>query len=161
MDDRERAIEDLYRRKYVRYRNTLATVTGSYDSARDVVQEAFTRALKQRRALRDEQSLEMWIWRIALRAAFEYRRNGDRTDAPLAEVIAPQLVQPERDPALVTALRKLPPRRRLIVFLRYFADLTYSEIAELCEVSEGTVAATISQAREELGRTLKENEVRT
>jgi DNA-directed RNA polymerase specialized sigma24 family protein len=54
MDDREKAIEALYRRDYLRYRNTLATVTGSYESARDVVQEAFTRALKQRRSLRDD-----------------------------------------------------------------------------------------------------------
>jgi DNA-directed RNA polymerase specialized sigma24 family protein len=42
MDAREKAIEDLYRRRYVRFRNALATVTGSYDSARDVVQEAFS-----------------------------------------------------------------------------------------------------------------------
>jgi RNA polymerase sigma-70 factor, ECF subfamily len=161
MDDREKAIEALYRRNYLRYRNTLATVTGSYESARDVVQEAFTRALKQRRSLRDEQALEMWIWRIALRAALESRRNGRGTAAPLTELIDPELVEPERDPALTTALRRLPPRRRLIVFLRYFADLSYSQIAELCEVSEGTVAATIAQAREELARTLGASEVRT
>jgi RNA polymerase sigma-70 factor, ECF subfamily len=161
MDDRERAIEALYRRDYLRYRNALATVTGSYESARDVVQEAFTRALKQRRSLRDEQALEMWIWRIALRAALESRRNGQATTAPRMELIDPELVEPERDPALTTALRRLPPRRRLIVFLRYFADLSYSQIAELCEVSEGTVAATIAQAREELARTLRASEVRT
>jgi RNA polymerase sigma-70 factor, ECF subfamily len=161
MDDRERAIEALYRRDYLRYRNALATVTGSYESARDVVQEAFTRALKQRRSLRDEQALEMWIWRIALRAALESCRNGQTTAAPRMELIDPELVEPERDPALTTALRRLPPRRRLIVFLRYFADLSYSQIAELCEVSEGTVAATIAQAREELARTLRASEVRT
>jgi DNA-directed RNA polymerase specialized sigma24 family protein len=75
VDARERAIESLYRERYVRFRNTLATITGSYDSARDVVQEAFLRALKQRRSLRDDQALEMWVWRIALRAAYESRRK--------------------------------------------------------------------------------------
>jgi RNA polymerase sigma-70 factor (ECF subfamily) len=161
MDARERAIEDLYRREYVRFRNTLATVTGSYESARDVVQEAFTRALRQRRALRDERSLEMWVWRIALRAAYEHRRNGRGPAVSLDEVVDPELVERERDPLLSAALRRLPPRRRLIVFLRYFADLSYGEIAELCEVSEGTVAATIAQARDELARTLRATEVRT
>lgn len=161
MDARERAIEDLYRRRYVRFRNTLATVTGSYESARDVVQEAFLRALKERSSLRDEAALEMWVWRIALRTAQEARRNGSGREAPLDEVFDPVLVEPERDPALFEALQQLPPRRRLIVFLRYYADLSYAQIAELCEVSEGTVAAAIAQARAELARTLPKDEVRT
>lgn len=48
---------------------------------------------------------------------------------------------------LAEALQALPPKRRLIVFLRYFADLSYAEIGELCGVSEGTVGATLAQAR--------------
>ncbi len=159
MDAQERAIEDLYRRRYLRFRNTLATITGSHESARDAVQEAFTRALRKRRSLRDERAVEMWVWRIALRTAFEHGRSERRVDVGLGEVAEVALVEPERDPALAEALRRLPPRRRLIVFLRYFADLTYAEIAELCEVTEGTVAATIAQARAELERTLDRDEV--
>jgi DNA-directed RNA polymerase specialized sigma24 family protein len=41
MDERARALEELYRRRYVAFRNALATVTGSYESARDAVQESF------------------------------------------------------------------------------------------------------------------------
>ena len=138
----------------------LATITGSHDTARDVVQEAFTRALRKRRSLHDIQAVEMWVWRIALRTALEYRRNGRRADVSLAEVAEVGLVEPGRDPVLAEALRRLSPRRRLIVFLRYFADLRYEDIAELCEVSVGTVAATIAQARAELERTLDRDEVR-
>ncbi|HUK94593.1 MAG TPA: RNA polymerase sigma factor [Gaiellaceae bacterium] len=159
MDARERAIEDLYRRKYVRFRNTLATITGSHDSARDAVQEAFTRALRKRRSLRDEQAVEMWVWRIALRTAFEHGRRERRVQVGLSDVAEVALPEPERDPGLAEALRQLPPRRRLIVFLRYFADLTYGEIAELCDVAEGTVAATIAQARAELERTFDRDKV--
>ena len=159
MDAREKAIEELYRRKYLRFRNTLATITGGQESARDALQEAFTRALRKRRSLRDEQSLEMWVWQIALRTALEQRRNGRSAPTSIDEVAEVGLVEPERDPALADALRRLPARRRLIVFLRYFADLSYREIAQLCEVTEGTVAATIAQARAELERTLSRDEV--
>jgi RNA polymerase sigma-70 factor (ECF subfamily) len=161
VDARERAIESLYRERYVRFRNTLATITGSHDSARDVVQEAFLRALKQRRSLRDEQALELWVWRIALRTAYESRRNGSAPEAPAEGSIDPMPVEAERDPALAEALRRLPGRRRLIVFLRYYADLSYAQIAELCEVSEGTVAATIAKARAQLAETLRKDEVTT
>jgi RNA polymerase sigma-70 factor (ECF subfamily) len=159
VDARERAIESLYRERYLRFRNTLATITGSHDSARDVVQEAFLRALKHRRSLRDEQALELWVWRIALRTAYESRRNGSPPEAPAEETIDPMPVGAERDPALAEALRRLPGRRRLIVFLRYYADLSYGQIAELCEVSEGTVAATIAQARAQLAEALRTDEV--
>jgi len=57
-------------------------------------------------------------------------------------------------------VQSLPPRRRLVVFLRYFADLSYAEIAEVIGISEGTVAATLAQARAELEARLKPEEVR-
>jgi RNA polymerase sigma factor (sigma-70 family) len=66
------------------------------------------------------------------------------------------LVEPERDPALADALRALPPKRRLIVFLHYFADLSYKQIAHACGVQEGTVGATLAQARAALEEQLQE-----
>jgi len=152
MDDRARALESLYRERYPRFLKTLATVTGSWDSAHDAVQETFARAYANRRRWRGESSLETWVWRIALRTALGLRR--DLEHARLNGSFDPGLVDPERDPALAEALRALPPRRRLVVFLRYFADLPYSEIARTCGTSEGTVAATLAQAHESLQQTL-------
>jgi RNA polymerase sigma-70 factor (ECF subfamily) len=145
VDPRAREIEELYGRRYLAFRNTLATVTGSYESARDVVQEAFAQALRKRRQFRGDGSLEAWVWRIAFRLALG-ERGGNRT-VSLDLVAEPALVEPERDPELAAAVRALPPRRRLVVFLRYFADLSYAEIAEVCGINEGTVAATLAQAR--------------
>jgi DNA-directed RNA polymerase specialized sigma24 family protein len=45
-----------------------------------------------------------------------------------------------------------------MVFLRYFADLPYAEIAALCEISEGTVAATLAHAHADLLRHLEREE---
>jgi RNA polymerase sigma factor (sigma-70 family) len=44
----------------------------------------------------------------------------------------------------------LPERQRIAVFLRYYADLDYSAIAEALEVEVGTVSATLSQAHRSL-----------
>ena len=155
VDERVRALEDVYRRRYAGFRNALATVTGSYDTARDAVQEAFARALRDRKSFRGG-SVEAWIWRTALRAALESRRPVRLM--PVGELPEAELLEPEHDPALAAALRRLPPRRRLIVFLRYFADLSYGEIAEACDVSEGTVAATLAQAHHALLKELQTKE---
>jgi RNA polymerase sigma-70 factor (ECF subfamily) len=156
MDERARALEELYRSRYPRFLNTLATITGSWESAHDAVQEAFARAYARRKSWREESSLETWVWRIALRTALGFR--GDFQEARLNGSFDPALVEPERDPALADALLKLSPKRRLVVFLRYFADLPYAEIARICGTTEGTVAATLAQAHEALNETMTRQE---
>jgi DNA-directed RNA polymerase specialized sigma24 family protein len=56
MDERSRAIERLYRERYVGFRNAVATVTGDYESARDAVQEGFVCAYRSRAQFRGEGS---------------------------------------------------------------------------------------------------------
>ena len=68
-------IEAAYRARYGAFNATIATITGSAEGARDVVQDAFAEALRQRAMFRGDGPLEGWIWRIALRLAFA-RRQG-------------------------------------------------------------------------------------
>jgi RNA polymerase sigma-70 factor (ECF subfamily) len=152
MDRQTRKIEDVYSRRYQSFRGALAGIVGSYELAHDVVQESFARALKNRAGFRGDGPLEAWIWKIALRVAYEMR--GQANEVELADAFEPELPQSERDEKLAAALKELPPRRRLVVFLRYVADLDYREIARVCEISEGTVAATLAQAKAALAESL-------
>jgi RNA polymerase sigma factor (sigma-70 family) len=142
-------IEELYRTRYASFRGGLTAITGSSETARDVVQEAFAQALRDREQFRGDGSLAAWVWRIAFRIALRSRSNG-REPSIDDLVEATPLPSPERDPQLADALKQLSPQRKLIVFLRYFADLPYVEIASLCEISEGTVAATLAHAHADL-----------
>jgi RNA polymerase sigma-70 factor (ECF subfamily) len=157
VDDTAAAIETLYRHRYTRFRNGVAPVTGSYESAHDAVQEGFARALRASRRYSGRGSLEGWVWRIVLRTAIEQRRPGEEL---ALDEIDPAFVEPERDFALTTAVQALPPQRRLIVFLRYFADLPYRTIAEALAIEEGTVAATLAQAKQALAEILEQEGVR-
>jgi len=150
-------LETLYRERYLGFRRALAAITGSYEIAHDVVQEAFARALRQRHTYRGDAPVGAWVWGIALRVAREERRYSG--PAPLDEVIEADLTEPAHDPELRDALRALPPRKRLIVFLRYFADMSYREIAAVCEISEGTVAASIAQSRASIAAALEGTDV--
>ena len=136
-------LEQLYRDRYIGFRNALAPIAGSREAARDAVQEAFAVALRERRTLRRRESLAPWVWQIAYRLALRERTRTQVDEVP-AEL---SILDPERDPALAAAIRSLTPRRRVVVFLRYFADFSYAEIAEALGISEGTVAATLAQAR--------------
>jgi RNA polymerase sigma-70 factor (ECF subfamily) len=156
VDETREPLEQLYRDRYRTFRDVLAGVVGSQDLAREVVQEAFARALRERRRFRGEGSLEAWVWRIALNVALKTRHELRREWA-LDWELAADPERPDRD--IRSAVEALPPRRRLVIFLRYYADLSYAEIADVMDVAEGTVAATLAQAKAELGRVLELEEV--
>ena len=124
---------------------------GDREGAHDVVQEAFARALRQRRRFRGEGNLEAWVWRIAVNHALKTRRVRESWSG---EVTGQSSEARTVDDDVREAVRALPPRRRLVIFLRYFADLSYEEIARVCGVSTGTVAATLSQSHAELAHDL-------
>lgn len=145
-------LEQLYRDRYIGFRNALAPVAGSPEAAHDAVQEAFAIALRKRRELRRRDSLAPWVWQIAFRLALRERRRARLEELPDDLSI----LDPERDPALAAAIRELPPRRRLVIFLRYFAGFSYAEIADALEIEEGTIAATLAQAHAALHDDLAE-----
>jgi RNA polymerase sigma factor (sigma-70 family) len=65
----------------------------------------------------------------------------------------------ERQRETITALRRLPPRQREALALRYFADLSEHETAAAMGVSPGTVKSTTSRALAALARMLQEEEL--
>jgi RNA polymerase sigma factor (sigma-70 family) len=54
------------------------------------------------------------------------------------------------------AAAALPERQRLVLFLRYYADLDYAAIAAALGITEGTVGATLNAAHAVLRRSLEE-----
>jgi RNA polymerase sigma-70 factor (ECF subfamily) len=149
-------LEELYRRRQGAFQAMLASVTGSVETARDVVQEAFAQALRDQAGFRGDGSLEAWVWRIAFRVAIGSKGSRELVVDEMPEVA---FVDESGDPALAAAVRHLPPQRRMAIFLRYFADLSYTEIGDVLGIAEGTVAATLSQAHKQLGAALSADEV--
>jgi RNA polymerase sigma factor (sigma-70 family) len=147
----------VYERRVGGFTAAVAAMLDDAEGARDVVQDAFARALVQRRRCRGS-SPEAWVWRIVERRALDELRQRGRTPA-IDHDFEAGLVPAESNPRLAAAVRALPPRRRLVVFLRYFADLEYADIARVCGISEGTVAATLAQAQAELRQRFEHEEV--
>jgi RNA polymerase sigma-70 factor, ECF subfamily len=62
-------IEQLYRAGRVRFVRVARAIVGDEQTARDVVQEAFTRAVEKRGSFRRRGPLEAWLWRIVVNEA--------------------------------------------------------------------------------------------
>jgi hypothetical protein len=64
--------------------------------------------------------------------------------------------QPPPDDTVRDHVARLPERQRLVLFLRYYADLDYEEIAEAVGIAVGTVGSTLSAAHSALHAALAE-----
>lgn len=148
-------IETIYRKRFDAFLFTVTALLGDGQVALDVVQEAFARALRRRRSFRRDGSLEAWLWQIVLNTGRDRRRARQREDV-LAQVEPTVEVFAESPHELRSSLLALPERQRLAVFLRYYADLSYTEIAEVLGVSPGTVAASLNAAHGALRERLEE-----
>jgi RNA polymerase sigma factor (sigma-70 family) len=151
-------IELLYRARVAAFRRVARGMLGDPEAARDAVQEAFAQAVRERSGFRREGSLEAWVWQIVLNAARAQRRASKaHAEDPLQDFDAPTNgARPQGDARVRAAVAALPERQRLILFLRYYADLDYATIAEALEISSGTVAATLNSAHASLRNLLEE-----
>ena len=140
----ERAIEEVYRRRYSEFVRLGFSLLGDRERARDAVQEAFAVALRERRSFRGEGSLDGWLWRTFVNVCRQEQRRARTVDEEPSEPVTNghERVWPELRATLAT----LPDQERLVVFLRYYADLPYEQIAEILGVRRGTVAATLNHA---------------
>lgn len=134
-------------------------LTGDRDAADDLTADAFVAAWRQwdrvRAAARPGAYLRGMVANLASTRVRRLVRERDRlrvmgaTAGDRAE---------EHDVAVAVdlraALRRLPPRKRACVVLRYVADLSEQETAEALGISVGTVKSQTSRAVEQLRRML-------
>ena len=140
-------LERLYRTRLNELVRAAAAIAGDREAGRDAGQDAFAKAVRQRRRFRGDGTLEAWVWRIVVNAARDARRR--RRPEPATS----RRGHDER-PAL--PLEVLTDRQREILFLHYYADLDYETIGRALDISPGTVGATLSTARATLRRALTE-----
>jgi RNA polymerase sigma-70 factor, ECF subfamily len=154
--DRE-AFMRLVRRHQAGVRAFVHGLVGDRALAEDVAQEAFLRAWRSLKTLRDDAAFATWLYTIARRAALdELRRPAPRT-VPIAEVAAVADQHPG-DPVLRTdlerALGRLEAAQREAFLLVAVLGLSYEEVGGMTGCPAGTVASRVFRARTRLAAAL-------
>ncbi len=151
-------IESLYRERFPDFVAVAASVVGERESAREVVQDAFASVVRSHHDFRREAPLEAWVWRAVINAARKKRRNYAREAQAHETAVAMNGSLPHREQGveLASLVAVLPERQRLVLFLRYYADLDYRRIAQILGVRTGTVSASLHAAHNTLRQALSE-----
>jgi RNA polymerase sigma-70 factor (ECF subfamily) len=147
------SIGRYYEDRYHRLLRVAEAIVADPDLAHDAVQEGFARVIRSQETFRDEGSVEGWIWRTVVNAALDVRAK--KLPTGTVPEAGREVSNGVGDPVRVL-VAALPERQRLVLFLRYYADLDYERIAQALGISPGTVAATLNQAHTRLRSQLEE-----
>jgi RNA polymerase sigma factor (sigma-70 family) len=154
-------IERVYRERAVEFERVAAAIVRDRELARDVVQDAFATVVRKRASFARRGSLDAWVWRTVLTTALNRRRAMQRQPSNQLSRLAARNGRASEaglEESLLAEIASLPERQRLVVFLRYYADLDYTSIGAALGISSGTVGSTLNSAHQALRRQLHQEE---
>lgn len=129
----------------------------SHQDADDVVQEVFIRAYRSIDTLHDAAALRPWLYRIAVNEVARFLAQRFRNEAELTSELSDKLTQGEyvdyENAMAVTfqkALLTLSEKQRTVFELRYYNELPYEEISQICNTSVNTLKTTYHIARQKV-----------
>jgi len=129
------------------------------DEAYDIVQETFVRAIRETRLFDPDFRVKAWLFRVAKNLCLNQLRNTSRRAAilqanPMQDRQEAEqwkhLFDGEQSILMMKTLDKLNEAHKEILVLRYYDELSYTEIAQVLDIKLGTVMSRLSRARQKL-----------
>ncbi len=125
-------------------------LTGNLADAEDLVQAALAKTYQAWGRIEDRGALDGYVRRAMVNTHISWWRRRRVDEFPTDEIpdqpVADQFGTAELSDSLWRAINRLPERMRAAVVLRFFEDMTESEVSVILGVSLGTVKSTISRA---------------
>jgi RNA polymerase sigma-70 factor (ECF subfamily) len=163
----DKAFETLMQkyRKSVYY--MIFKIVRNADDAEDLTQDSFVKAYSFLQKFDPKYAFSTWLFKIATNNCIDFIRRrkmqtlsihapqgGDESSPTFIQIQdkgpipSDSLLLKERKEQLMFAIERLPERYRKLLYLRYFDELSYEEVAEQLKVPMGTVKAQLHRARE-------------
>lgn len=168
------AFEELIKQCQKKVFNIAYKMTGSYDDANELAQEAFIRAYKSINKFKGDSLFSTWIYRITTNVCLdELRKRKNQKVISINEDIKyndeelkPQIKDESPGPEKIyerkefkslvkECIESLPPDYKTVIVLRDIEGFSYEEIAKIINCPEGTVKSRINRARKALREIFK------
>jgi RNA polymerase sigma-70 factor (ECF subfamily) len=148
-------LPELYRQHRRRALSVARRILRDADEAEDVVQEVFARLHSRNVRFDGQAAYTTWLHRVVVNSSINSlraRRRRGKLETPLPEPDAPETcaVGNERHALFLEALEHLPEKHRLVVTLRDLRGYSYTEIARMLNMPEGTVKSALNRGRTRL-----------
>ena len=147
--------------------NVLYQMLQQHEEAEELAQDVFVKAYEKLNTFNFQSKFFSWIYRIAINTAISHRKKNQRFMRLERMPEEPdhnesnnerRMMDKERDAILKQAIGELKENYRAVIVLHYFAQLSYSEIAEVLEVPEKKVKSRLFDGRKMLKAMLEKND---
>jgi RNA polymerase sigma-70 factor (ECF subfamily) len=130
------------------------------DLAEDAVQQAALRAFERFDTFDQTRSFRQWWFSILHNCCIDIVRADKSSQHVSVDDLDETATEQEADPAaeLIAAINLLSADHREILRLKYFAELSYKELAAALNIPQGTVMSRLHLARQALAKKMKELE---
>jgi len=161
-DERRTAFTELADRHLDSSYRLAALILRDPTEAQDATHDAFMAAWRSWGSLRDPSRFDAWFGRILVNVCRDRLRRRSRTATVVDISAAIATHGSERDPAAAAgdrdemerAFAALDPERRIVIVLRFYADLTVEQVAERVGIPAGTVKSRLHHGLRDLAREL-------
>ncbi|MFC4775681.1 sigma-70 family RNA polymerase sigma factor [Paenibacillus sp. GCM10023252] len=121
--------------------------------ALEAIQETVCRVWMKRHTVRELQYRRTWMIRILIRVCMDTRKK-KRRELP-SERTADRVAAEGEAAAgerldMAAAVEELPPKYRMVIVLKYYRDMTITDIAQLLEKPDGTIRTWLNKALKQL-----------
>lgn len=164
LDGCRRGDPQAQRSLFERYRDRVYSVAlhflrGDEAGAQDVTQEVFVKVFRTITSFREDARLSTWLYRIVANTCHDELRKRKRLlylgDVPPGFHPSVDAEEPTGvGEEVAKAIKRLSPKLRMAVLLRYYEDLSYDEIAHALNVTTGTIASRLNRAHAALAKEL-------
>ncbi len=145
-----KAMEILVSRWQKRLWRYAFNLTGDSEAAWDITQESWLGIIKGLRKLHDPARFRAWAYRIVTNKVNDWiRRNRKVKEVGLDEIHEQQYTE-KKDIGVKELLERLDMKKRVVLNLRYFEQLSIPEIGIALKIPKGTVKSRLFSARNEL-----------
>ena len=157
------AFDELVTKYRTKIFNMIYGIVGNECDAWDLAQEGFLKAWRSIHRFQGRSSFYTWLYRITTNVTIDsLRRKCRRSEVELDDAIPSFLPSPgdnyeraEIREQVYAALAQLRPEHRAVIVLKEIEDLQYREIAEILNVSIGTVMSRLFYGRKKLQSILR------
>ncbi len=147
------AIVDKYQKPVF---NAALRIINNYQDAEDVTQSSFVKAFEKLPSFKPRYKFFSWLYRIVVNESLNFVSQRKRlqelnTDLVSREKTAEEAYDDiETSQQLQVALMDLKVEHRVVIVLKHFQDLSYTEISQILDIPEKTVKSRLFTAREQL-----------
>ena len=157
ISDPDKALELIMNKYQERLYWRIRNMVSNHEDANDILQNTFIKVYRSLKTFKGDSKMYTWLYRIATNETITFINKKKRKisgisihneDLNISNELHSEVYIDENETLnkLKKAMVALPPKQKKVFELRYFQELTYREMSEMLDTSEGSLKASYHHA---------------